>query len=156
VDHLTPSQRGAVAEAGFGMAALQLGLTVLRPICEGRRYDLVLDLNPKLLRIQCKLARRSGGVLVIGLKTNRCTPGGYVSSSYAATEVDAIGAYSPDLQRSFLIPISEASGRRALHLRLDPPKNNQSEGIRWARDYELASRLARWQPSIASPPTVRG
>jgi hypothetical protein len=32
---LTPSQKGAAAEAAITSAVIQLGLTVLRPLCEG-------------------------------------------------------------------------------------------------------------------------
>jgi hypothetical protein len=114
---------------------------VLRPLCEGRRYDLVIDLEPELLRVQCKVAQRLAGAMAVRLKTNRCTPGGYISTGYSADEIDAICAYSPDLSRCFLIPIDEVSGRRAIHLRLDPAKNNQARGIKWASDYELATAL---------------
>jgi hypothetical protein len=103
----------------------------------------VIDLEPELLRVQCKLARRLHGVLVIGLNTNRCTPAGYVSTSYTAAEIDAIGAYSPALRSCFLIPISELSARRALHLRLDPTRNHQAQNIKWAHDYELGAVVRR-------------
>jgi hypothetical protein len=78
---LTPSQKGAAAEAAITAEAIQLGLTVLRPLCEGRRYDLVIDLEPNLLRVQCKLARRLSGVLSVHLQTSRYTPGGYVKTN---------------------------------------------------------------------------
>jgi len=132
---------------------IQLGLTVLRPLSEGRRYDLVIDLEPELLRVQCKLARRRAGVLSVGLRTNRYTPRGYVWTSYTAAEVDAIAAYSPELHRGFLVPIGEASGRRGIHLRLDPTRNNQAQGIKWARDYELAPAIGRLRsgPGTGSP-----
>jgi PD-(D/E)XK endonuclease len=141
VDELTPSQKGAAAEAAITAMVIQLGLTVLRPLCEGRRYDLVIDLEPKLLRVQCKLARHLEGVLSVHLKTSRYTPNGYVSTSYNASEVDAVAAYAPLLQRCYLIPICEVSGRRAVHLRLDPTKNNQAQRIKWAHDYELATMI---------------
>jgi hypothetical protein len=108
-----------------------------------------VDLEPELLRVQCKLARRVGGVLSVCLATNRCTPGGYVSTSYTPDEIDAVGAYAPDLRTCFLIPIAEAEGRRAIHLRLDPTKNNQAQGIKWARDYDLSAVLARMRASSA-------
>jgi PD-(D/E)XK endonuclease len=81
----------------------------------------------------------------VRLQTNRCTPAGYVSTSYTPAEIDAIAAYSPELQRCFLIPISEVSGRRAIHLRLDPTRNNQANRVKWARDYEFASMIRRLQ-----------
>src|ERR1700722_3786745 len=65
---LTPSQKGAAAEAAITAAVIQLGLTVLRPLCEGRRYDLIVDLEPALLRVQCKLARQASGVLSIRMQ----------------------------------------------------------------------------------------
>jgi hypothetical protein len=77
------------------------------------------------------------------LKTSRYTPGGYVSTSYTASEVDAIAAYSPKLHRCFLIPIGEASNRRELYLRVAPTLNNQAQGVKWARDYELTSAIDR-------------
>jgi hypothetical protein len=140
---LTPSQKGAVAEAAIASAAIELGLTVLRPLCEGRRYDLVIDLEPELLRVQCKLARRVRGVLVVGLQTNRCTPGGYVCRSYTPAEIDAVAAYSPQLRESFLVPIAGLSARRSIQLRLDGTRNNQAKLINWASDYALARVLAR-------------
>jgi PD-(D/E)XK nuclease superfamily protein len=140
---LTPSQKGAAAEAAITSAVIQLGLTVLRPLCEGRRYDVIVDLEPSLLRVQCKLARRTGGVLAINLQTSRYTPNGYVRGSYSATEIDAFGTYSPELGACYLLPIGLVAGRRSLHLRLEPTGNNQADGINWARDYELEPVLER-------------
>jgi hypothetical protein len=78
-----------------------------------------------------------GGVLAIGLQTSRCTPRGYVRTSYSSAEIDAIGAYSPELGKCYLLPMSAISARQSLYLRLEPTGNNQAEGITWARDHEL-------------------
>jgi len=147
MENLTTSQKGAVAEARITGAAIELGLTVLRPLCEGRRYDLIIDLEPALLRVRSKLAQHRDGVLCVRLYTTRYTPRGYVRTSYTAEEIDAVGAFSPELQRCFLIPIDEASGRRAIHLRLDATKNNQAERVKWARDYEFAAVIDRLRRS---------
>lgn len=140
---LTPSQKGAAAEAAFAAAAIQLGHVVLRPLCEGSRYDLVVDLKPRLLRVQCKLAKRTGGVLAVRMETSRYTPGGYVCTSYSAGEIDAVGAYSAELNRCFLLPVAEIAGHRGIHLRLEPSANNQAKGVRWAKDYELEAMVHR-------------
>jgi hypothetical protein len=147
VAELTPSQKGAAAEAAITSAVIQLGLTVLRPLCEGRRYDLIVDLEPALLRVQCKLAQFLDGVVAIRLYTSRYTPNGYVYTSYSPAEIDAVGAYSPELNRSFLVPVAEISGMRAIRLRLAATRNNQARGIRWANDYELESVIQRVQRS---------
>lgn len=113
------------------------------PALRGRRYDLIIDLESTLLRVQCKLARRTGGVLAIGLQTSRCTPRGYVRTSYSPAEIDAVGAYSAELSKCYLLPISAISGRRSLYLRLEPTGNNQAEGITWACDHELEPVIER-------------
>ena len=137
---LTPSQKGAIAEAEVAAAAIRLGLVVSRPLCEGARYDLIIDNGHGVLRVQCKYAQHLGDVLSLRLRTNRHTPGrGYVSTSYRAEEVDAIAAYSPHTDRCYVIPIERVNGRKNLFLRLAPPKNNQALGIMWAADYELGA-----------------
>lgn len=140
---LTPSQKGAVAEAAITAAVIQLGLTVLRPLCEGRRYDLIVDLEPALLRVQCKLARQAAGVLSVRMQTSRHTPHGYVFTSYSPSEIDAVAAYSSELNQCFLLPIAEVAGMRGVHLRLEAPKNNQAQRIKWASDYELEPVLEK-------------
>jgi hypothetical protein len=52
VIELTPSQKGAAAEAAITAMTIELGLVVLRPLCESSRYDLAIDLEPELLRVQ--------------------------------------------------------------------------------------------------------
>jgi hypothetical protein len=50
---LTSTQKGAIAEAAITARAVTLGVVILRPLVEGRRYDLVFDTGPELLRVQC-------------------------------------------------------------------------------------------------------
>lgn len=49
--NLTPSQKGAVVEGEIAVAAIRLELLVLRPIAEGARYDLAIDIGERLLRL---------------------------------------------------------------------------------------------------------
>jgi PD-(D/E)XK endonuclease len=125
----------------------QLDAPRAQRVGDGRRYDLAIELEPRLLQVQCKLAQHLAGVLSVPVATCRYTPRGYVRTSYNAREIDAVGAYSPELRRCFLIPVDEVSGRRAMYLRLDPTKNNQAERIRWAHDYEFTAMIARLQES---------
>jgi hypothetical protein len=140
---LSSSRKGAVAEAEIAAAAIHLDLVVLRPLCEGGRYDLVLDTGSRLLRVQCKWASRHGNVLSARCVTSRHTPAGYVRSTYSAHEIDALAVYAPDTDGCYLIPAGEVEGHSTISLRLEPTGNNQATGVRWARDYELAASLAR-------------
>jgi PD-(D/E)XK endonuclease len=136
---LTPSQKGAAAEAAITSAIIRLGLTVLRPLCEGRRYDLIVDLEPRASAgaVQARAAR--GGRSRGPHRDVSLTPNGYIRKPYSPAEIDAIAAYSPELLRSFLIPMTAITARREISLRLKPTQNNQADGVRWAHDYELES-----------------
>src|SRR3954451_11991305 len=122
---LTTNQKGAIAEAEISAAAIRLGLFVLRPTPEGRRYDVVLDVGSQLLRVQCKWGRWNGECVVVRTGTSRLTPGGYVRTTYSADEIDAIAIYCDALNRCFLMPIEELAGQSYLHLRIAPSRNNQ-------------------------------
>ncbi|MFN2640513.1 MAG: group I intron-associated PD-(D/E)XK endonuclease [Actinomycetota bacterium] len=57
-------------------------------------------------------------------------------------EADLFGVYSPDNGGVNLVPV-DAVGNRLGSLRVDPTRNNQSEKIRWARDYEASQKWSR-------------
>jgi hypothetical protein len=151
--------KGAIAEAAITAAAVELGFVVLRPLVEGRRYDLVIDTGPRLLRVQCKWARQKPGVIVIDTSTRRLTPHGYVHSTYDQSEIEGVAAYCQPLKRCFYLPIELVEGRRAFHLRTEPAANNQRLAINWAAQFEfgaiaqLGERRAGSAKVVGSSPT---
>jgi hypothetical protein len=90
---LTTNQKGAIAELAIAREALKLGIGVYAPYGD-ERTDLIFDLHPRLVRVQCKWASRKDDIVVVRL--------------YAARQ---------------------------------PARNNQSSGVRWARDYEFGATL---------------
>ena len=62
---LTSDQKGAIAETAVVHAAIKLGINVYRPVVEGGRYDMIFEVCPRLIRVQCKWARRHGDVVVL-------------------------------------------------------------------------------------------
>jgi hypothetical protein len=49
---LTTNQKGLVAETAIVHECVELGIGVARPL-DDAPYGLILDLGPKLLRVQC-------------------------------------------------------------------------------------------------------
>jgi hypothetical protein len=47
------NRKGAVAEIELVLAAMKLGVPVLKPVAEHGRCDLALDIGGKLWRVQC-------------------------------------------------------------------------------------------------------
>ena len=138
---LTTDQKGAVAELAIAREAASLGVGVFKPLTDGERYDLIFDLRPRLLRIQCKWASSANEVLVVRCRSCRRSREGLVHRGYTPEEVDAIAAYCGELGLCFFVPIGSFCGRSALQLRLARAKNNQMLGINWAEDYRLDARL---------------
>ena len=131
--------KGAIAETAIALEAIKLGIFVLRPVIEGRRYDLLFDVDHRLYRVQCKWARRAGAVVIVNLTSCRHTPHGYVRTTYDRSEIDAVAAYCEELKRCFWLPIDVVEGKRAISLRLTPAANNQEAAINYAADYELGA-----------------
>ncbi|MBA2476223.1 MAG: hypothetical protein H0V40_09760 [Actinobacteria bacterium] len=139
---LTSNQKGAVAETAIIHAATRLGVGVLKPVAD-ERYDLVFDLRPRLVRVQCKWAVRLGPVVSIRCYSCRRTANGLRKRSYTADEVDALAAYCLELDRCFLVPAGRIAERSEVRLRLAPPLNSQRSGVNWAAEYDLAATLGR-------------
>ncbi len=132
--------------------ATRLGIPVMKPLNEHTRYDLIFDLQPRLLRVQCKWAPLKSDVIVVRLRTSRRTSAGrQVTTQHSAEEVDAIGVYCEALDQCFVVPIAKAAHMDAIHLRVGPTKNGQRACLNWAAEYELAGAVAqlevasRWQ-----------
>ena len=46
-------QKGGIAELAIAWEATKLGIGVYKPMIEGGRYNLIFDVGPRLLRVQC-------------------------------------------------------------------------------------------------------
>jgi hypothetical protein len=137
---LSTNQKGAIAEGAITCAAIRLGIGVFRAVAD-ERYDLVLDIGERLFRVQCKTAALNGDVLVIRCYSCRRTAVGLRKRPYTSAEIDAIAAYSDELDRSFFIPIARVDGRSHIQLRLRQSRNNQQRRINWADDFDFDATL---------------
>ena len=157
MDQLSPNAKGALAEAQITVAAIRAGILVARPLIDGCRFDLIFGLpDGRLERVQCKWGRVRGDVIVVRTGTCRHSPTrGYVRTTYAADEVDALAVYCGELDRCYYVPAAIVVGKSDLHLRLGPARNNQRVGVTMAADYEfgaVAQLGERWH----GMPEVRG
>src|SRR5438067_1945668 len=139
---LTSDQKGAVAELAIAKAAANLGIGVWSAHTV-ERYDLIFDLRPGLVRVQCKWAKRRGDVVVLPCYRNRRNRDGLLRQHYSADDIDAYAAYCSDVDQCYFLPMTEFSNRIAIQLRLEASKNNQRLRINWASDYEFAATLGR-------------
>ena len=155
---MNPTRKGAIAETAIAAAAVELGFTVLRPITEGERYDLVVGVGQTLLRVQCKWACFRSGAVVVNARTSRRSADGHVRGTYGPDEVDLIAAYCHELRRCYAIPVHDFGASGQLWLRLAPARNGQRAGLHFAEQYDfgaiaqLEERLHGMQEVAGSSP----
>ena len=143
---LTTNQLGLVAESAVVFECARRAIGVARPLAD-ERYDLILDLRPRLIRVQCKLAHRHGDVVVCRLYSSRRTRDGLLNRRYDRGDFDAFAVYCVELDAVFLLPADDFVSPRQANLRVGPSRNNQAFGVRWARDYEFGATIHElWGP----------
>ncbi len=136
-DH--PKAKGDRSVLAVMLALHELDIPFLVPLGENTRYDLALEFDTRLVRVQCKTGRlRNGAVLFAA-----CSCYGHhrnpanARRDYAG-QVDHFAVYCPQTSGVYLIPIADLPNRVSGALRVTPPRNNQRRFIRFAADYEIA------------------
>jgi hypothetical protein len=125
---------GAIAEGAVLAALLAAGKTVLMPFGT-QPYDLVFEDAGVFHRVQVKAGREYRGALNFNA-FSRTGDDRRHKITYRG-KIDYFGIYLPTRRTCYLIPIKDVgqvSGMQG-NFRLDPPKNNQSRGIRYAHHY---------------------
>jgi hypothetical protein len=148
VSVLTTDQKGAIAEMAIAQAAFELGVGVSRPLGD-ERYDLIFDLRPRLVRVQCKWAVRAEDVIAVRCYRGRRNANGLLRQFYTADEIDAFAAYCPELRTCYFLPLRVFGDRTTIQLRIAPARNNQRIGVNWAAEYEFAATLGSGPGAIA-------
>jgi prevent-host-death family protein len=140
---LTSNDKGNIAEMAIALEATKLGIEVLKLAAEHGRYDLAFDLGDRILRVQCKTAKRRREALIINLVSRWHSPSGYVRVKYRPDEVDLIAAHDHETGANYLIPFELVAGMSAFQLRLTPPRNGQRAAIHFAADFVLPGAIAQ-------------
>ena len=124
---------GSITEALILSKLLQLGEKVLIPFGDNRRYDLLIDKeNGSFIRIQCKTALFRTGCV----QFSTCSHNKRIKGDDYKGDADLFIVYCPPLNKYYKIKVDECNVG-TMYLRIDPPKNNQKVGIRYAVDFEF-------------------
>ena len=137
---LTTNQKGAIAETAIAAEATRLGIEVYRPVAEGGRFDMIFAFaHGALERVQCKWANVCNGAVQVRACSARRHREGFRVRSYTLEEIDALAVYCHENGRCYYLPAAMVVGRKIIHLRLAPARNNQSERLHWAAEYALGA-----------------
>jgi hypothetical protein len=137
-DRFATNLLGEYAVAKVIERAIERGVRVSRPVIECR-YDLIVDDGLKLYRTQVKYAggacpRQCQGAVVVGLSKWR-NDGRAEIPYYTAAEIDLLLVYVRKMDRILWFGPEVFDGRKKLHIRVEPTRNNQKKGCLMAIDY---------------------
>ena len=115
---------------------LELERVVSIPFGDNARYDLVVEIDGRLLRVQCKTGRLEGGAIVFPVSSSAAHRGGGRRSYHG--QVDAFAVHCPDTAQVLMIPFDAVAGcRKEARLRVAASLNGQQQGIRPAAPFLL-------------------
>lgn len=116
------------------MRAVEKGWIASRPTRECR-YDLVLDDKVKLYRVQVKYANRLASHTKGAIHLALTQSGIRKKNPYLDSEVDALIVYIAPADMLIWLETSHFHKKRQLHIRYEPGKNKQRQGILLAENY---------------------
>jgi hypothetical protein len=125
-------RKGSVSELIVLREAVERGYRAAIPYGEDGPWDLIVERNGRLERIQCKYTVSNGDVIVV-----KCTStNNWHTKVYRSDEIEWIVVYDATTERCYFVPSSMlGDGRSMILLRLTEPKNGQRQRINWARDF---------------------
>jgi hypothetical protein len=129
--------KGDLAELKVATDLLERGYKIAIPFGEDSDFDLVIDRDGTLERVQVKYATSNGEFIPVRCRSHSLTNGKVKrTKQYTAETIDWLAVYDRTTDRCYYIPASElGQGRAVLHLRLHDPMNRQRLRIRFASDY---------------------
>lgn len=126
---------------------IQLGYFCSIPYGDSCRYDIIVDIDNILYRIQCKTSSwckdtaNEKVAFSFESRTTTTNTKGITRKTYSEKEVDFF--YTCFGGQSYLIPIEEVAGKTTFRLRYEYPSNNQKQGIHIADDYLLSKQIQK-------------
>jgi hypothetical protein len=140
------ARKGLITHLAVAQRLIELDFEVLEPVGNHLRYDLAYyvpasaGVKAKLIRIQCKTAQLSRDKTCLLFNAFSLGGEGKRQKRGYRGYAEYLGIYSSETRRVYLIPVDECSVHQT-SLRLEPTgkqgKNQYSEGVRWAKNYEI-------------------
>lgn len=120
----------------------ELGCEVSIPFGNSQKYDLIIDYNNHLYKVQIKHANEqdNGNYFTVKTRWQGHNHTGYNYTSYTAEDIDFFATWYKGIV--YLIPIAECGGAEKT-IRFTSPKNGQTKGINFAHDYEAQEVLKK-------------
>lgn len=115
LEELSSQQKGIVTELAVATYLLKLGYNVSQPFCQDSKYDLIVDVDGKLLRLQVKTARLASATsITFNCRSTTTNVRNCKSRRYSDKDIDYFATYWDE--KVYLVPVTECSTSKNLHL----------------------------------------
>lgn len=132
-----PKAVGELSEAAATYHLVRAGYDLAKPLGDNARYDLVIELDERFVRVQVKTGRlHDDGAITFPTCSSQAHRGHGTAHYRGQCELFAV--YCPELDETYLVPV-DGTGARGCSLRVRPTANNQARGVRWAADYRVGA-----------------
>ena len=122
-----------------------LGYQCLLPFGDGCKYDVGVDINGKIYRIQCKHARWSTDTIVpesaFEIATTRQTTNTKETIRYKYTKEDIDYFYTWFNGQGYIVSIDEIGNKNCFRWRYSYPETGQHKNIHIADDYRIEKMI---------------
>lgn len=139
---LTTKQKGNITEVETMLAFMKLGYTVLTPYGDCDRYDFLVEVNGKFLRMQSKTAstENNGESIRFSCRRTGRSNGQLVHHQYSDDEIDYfVTSWNGKV---YIVPVSECGSDK--RLRFAPCSAANQTKVNWAKNYELEEVIKNW------------
>jgi Holliday junction resolvase-like predicted endonuclease len=129
--------KGDTAEMMVAADLVKRGYRIAFPFGEDSDYDLIVERDGVLERVQVKYAESRDGVIIVRCRSHSLTNGRVRHTKrYTARMIEWLAVYDRNTDCCYYVPAAElGDGLAVMHLRLSPALNGMRQRIRWARDY---------------------
>lgn len=134
--------QGKTTELKVALAFLSRGYQINQPLVSDSRYDFIVDINNKLIRLQVKTCRafENEGYIDFATSSSHTNAKGTVNHSYTKNEIDFFATFYNN--ECYVISVNDC-GKRNQRLRIKPPLNGNQRGTRMLKDYTIDKFIER-------------
>lgn len=128
--------QGKTTELQVATEFIKRGYQVSQPLVADSRYDFIVDINNKLIRLQVKSSsiKEDGAYIEFATSTSHTNTQRTINHSYSSEEIDYFATIYEN--QCYVISVNDC-GSRAQRLRITPPKNGNQRGSKFLKDYTL-------------------
>ena len=136
---MNTKSKGEATQAVIIAELVKRDIPVSIPFGDNQRYDIIMEVDSTLYKVQCKSACIKNGCLSFKSSSSYAHRGG-TRKDYRG-EVDFFAVWCSELPKEvYLVGVEEATITETL-LRIEPPKCRPPVKVRWEKDYTLDIQL---------------